>query len=124
MTTVTPKLVFCNKTHTQIPVWEIVPQKSEGRSHPIYYERMHREGMRPIGYVDTVTIDGTRHHVVESVIRPGSMVRDSHGQFRRKRRDVNILTEEEGYVAQDSWYEKDTKVKRTERYDEPSDEDC
>lgn len=94
MSTVIPKLLFCNITHSQIPVWEIVSEKGK----LIYYERVKREGYRPLGIRDTIYLAGTPIHVCDVVQRQGS-------------KTVYVLKEKDGYSAPMSWYERDPDAK-------------
>lgn len=88
MSTVTPKLLHCEKQARDIPVWEIVTEKG---GH-IYYERVHHPGYRPIGLIDTFSMGSTKLDVVGVVTQ-------------RQNAPVTVLKEKEGYVAPPSWYE-------------------
>ena len=89
MTTVVPKLLFCETKHCQLPVWEIVT--SQGVC--IYYERTHRKGWRPIGVVADFNMGDTPVSVYDCV------------RLQRGQR-VYILKERDGYIAPESWYER------------------
>jgi hypothetical protein len=84
------------KQGVQIPVWEITDKK--GRK--LYYERMHREGYRPVGCVSsTIQPDGGMVNVVESVGRLGT-------RPDGRKREIFVLKEADGFEAQASWYER------------------
>lgn len=88
MSTVAPKLLFCSQKHCQIPVWEIVTKEGDC----IYYERVHREGLRPVGTIHDFHIGDTSVDVIGCV------------KVGRNQR-VQVLKERNGYHAPESWYE-------------------
>lgn len=87
MSTVAPKLFFCEKKHCQIPVWEIITEKGKA----IYYERLHHDGYYPIGTIGSIVIGDTNITCVDVV---------------KSNRPIIILTVKDGYDAPLSWYEQ------------------
>ena len=102
MATVTPKLLFCNITYSQIPVWEIV--SANGKC--IYYERLHRTGFRPLGILDTVYVGGSAVDVCDAVRQQGN-------------NKIFVLKEKDGYCAPMSWYERDPNSQAPPGLSEP-----
>ena len=88
MTTVCPKLL--HKNGRDVPVWEI----RTGVGRAIYYERVNRQGLIPIGGHESFALGTATVRVFELV-------------NTRNMGSPTILTESEGYVAPDSWYERD-----------------
>lgn len=94
MSTVTPKLLYSDATHTQIPVWEIISENGKR----IYYERVNREGYLPRGIKETFQLAGSTVCVCDVVRRQGN-------------KPIHVLKEKDGYVAPMSWYERDPSAK-------------
>lgn len=89
MSTVSPKLLYSDATHRQIPVWEIICESGKR----IYYERVHREGYRPIAILNSLQLAGSTVSVCDIVRRQGN-------------KPIHVLKEKDGYVAPMSWYER------------------
>ena len=96
MSIVTPKLHYDRKLGTQVPVWEI----TDKRGRKLWYERVHRDGYRPIGCTSsTIQPDGGMINVVESVTKLGT-------RPDGREREIFVLKEEDGFEAPMSWYER------------------
>ncbi len=103
MSSFTPKLLYSRSQGRQIPVWEVCDGKGGER---VYFERYHKKGMIPVGYLDVYQMDGSTVVVCDVVKDNGT-----------KQPKINY----DGFHAPNSWYEKDPFY--TEYEDEGSDDD-
>lgn len=109
MSSVTPKLLYSNALGEDIPVWEIIPEKTkqsrDNSTAPIYYERVDYPGMIPIGQKSSIQIGNLKCGVFDVVNHRGND-------------DLPVLKAKNGYIAPMSWYEYEDKTKYVESDDE------